>query len=124
MHATPDAWVVQIHEEFDAELDGLPKDLRIELLSHAGVLSMFGPNLGRPLVDALGGSGYPNMKELRFSWQAGVWRVAFAFDPLRRAILLVGGDKRGADQGRFYRNLIAVADARYANHLATLVKPR
>ena len=48
--------------------------------------------------------------------------MAFAFDPKRQAILLVGGDKRGADQRRFYKRLIAIADARYGDHLATLKK--
>ncbi len=49
-----------------------------------------------------------------------VWRVAFAFDPRRQAILLVGDDKGGADQRHFYRRLIAVADDRYDDHLASL----
>ena len=60
------------------------------------------------------------MKEMRFNWMGEVWRVAFAFDPKRQAVLLVGGDKGGADQKRFYRQLIAVADSRYSEHLATL----
>ena len=46
--------------------------------------------------------------------------MAFAFDPHRQAIVLVGGDKGGADQRRFYKRLLAVADARYDDHLATL----
>lgn len=50
----------------------------------------------------------------------GVWRVAFAFDPKRQAILLVGGDKGGAGQRRFYKRLIKVADARFDEHLAAL----
>ena len=60
------------------------------------------------------------MKELRFAWDNGVWGVAFAFDPKRQAILLVGGDKGGADQKRFYKRLIAVADGRFNEHLASL----
>ena len=60
------------------------------------------------------------MKELRFDWNGEVWRVAFAFDLNRQAILLVGGDKGGADQRRFYKRLIAVADDRYDAHLAGL----
>ena len=60
------------------------------------------------------------MKELRFGWEGGVWRIAFAFDPKRQAILLVGGDKGGADQKRFYKRLIAVADARFDEHLDSL----
>ena len=60
------------------------------------------------------------MKELRFDCEGGVWRVAFAFDTERAAILLVGGDKGGADQRRFYKKLIASADVRFDEHLATL----
>lgn len=60
------------------------------------------------------------MKELRFGWAGEVWRVAFAFDPARQAILLVGGDKGGADQRRFYKRLIALADARFDAHLTAL----
>ena len=63
------------------------------------------------------------MKELRFSWKGEVWRVAFAFDPHRQAILLVGGDKGGADQRRFYKRLINVADDRYSAHLGSLTGP-
>lgn len=60
------------------------------------------------------------MKELRFVAADGAWRVAFAFDPQRRAILRVAGDESGVAQGRFYRQLIAKADARYTAHLAKL----
>jgi hypothetical protein len=60
------------------------------------------------------------MKEMRFAWAGEVWRVAFAFDPKRQAILLVGGDKGGADQRRFYKRLIATADERFSGHLASL----
>ena len=123
MHYSPHTWTVELHEEFDDELMAMPKPLRTALLSHASTLSIFGPDLGRPLVDTLGGSRHANMKELRFSWEGGAWRVAFAFDPLRRAVLLVAGDKRGKDQHLFYRRLIAEADSRYETHLATLARP-
>ena len=81
---------------------------------------MQGPLLGRPHADTLAGSVHANMKELRFVADDGVWRVAFAFDPERKAILLVAGDKSGVAQKRFYKSLIAKADARYAEHLETL----
>ena len=48
--------------------------------------------------------------------------MAFAFDPQRQAILLVGGDKGGADQRRFYKRLIHVADDRYDQHLGALAR--
>jgi hypothetical protein len=60
------------------------------------------------------------MKELRFRAGGGVWRIAFAFDPEQKAILLVGGDKSGGGEKRFYRQLIKQADARFDRHLAFL----
>ncbi len=57
------------------------------------------------------------MKELRFKANNGVWRIAFAFDPERRAIVLVGGDKSGVSSNAFYKKLIKKADKRFDNHL-------
>jgi hypothetical protein len=116
------SWIVLFHEDFHAEFSVLDDDLQDELLAHARLLAEFGPNLGRPTVDTLKGSRHANMKEMRFSWAGEIWRVAFAFDPRRQAVLLVGGDKGGADQRRFYKRLIQVADDRYGDHIATLEK--
>ncbi|MDA1328263.1 MAG: type II toxin-antitoxin system RelE/ParE family toxin [Proteobacteria bacterium] len=116
-------WTVLFHDAFDAEFEALGDELQDELLAHAKLLAEFGPNLGRPTVDTLKGSQHANMKELRFSWNGQVWRVAFAFDPQRQAILLVGGDKCGADQRRFYKRLLTVAVERYDDHLKTLSRP-
>lgn len=80
---------------------------------------MRGPQLGRPTVDTLKGSSFPNMKEIRFNAEDGVWRFAFAFDSKRAAIVLCGGDKEGADQKAFYKELIQKADSRFAAHLAS-----
>ena len=82
------------------------------------MLEQFGPQLGRPRVDTLKGSRHANMKELRFDAAGGVWRVAFAFDPKRNAVLLIAGDKSGGGEKRFYRQLIAKADERFEEHLA------
>lgn len=113
------SWTVLFHDDFANEFADLAESLQDELLAHALLLRDFGPGLGRPTVDTLKGSKHTNMKELRFGWAGGVWRVAFAFDPERQAILLVGGDKGGADQRRFYKRLIAMADDRFDGHLAT-----
>jgi hypothetical protein len=113
-------WRVVFHEEFDLEFQALNEGLQDELLAHAKLLQEFGPQLGRPSVDTLKGSKHANMKELRFGWKREVWRVAFAFDPKRQAIVLAGGDKGGADQKRFYKRLIATADSRFDSYLAAL----
>jgi len=113
-------WEVIFHDEFDEEFKALDEGLQNELLAHAILLRDFGPTFGRPTVDTLKGSTHANMKELRFDWEGEVWRVAFAFDPMRRAVLLVGADKSGVDKKRFYRRLIAVADERFDSHLSSL----
>jgi hypothetical protein len=64
------------------------------------------------------------MKESRFSAADGEWRVAFAFDPKRKAILLVAGDKSGVSEKRFYRELIRKADKRFEAHLARMEESR
>jgi hypothetical protein len=91
-----------------------------ELLAHAKLLQQFGPQLGRPRADTLNGSRHANVKELRFDAADGVWRVAFAFDPNRKAILLACGDKSGGSEKRFYRELIEKADTRFNEHLARI----
>jgi hypothetical protein len=88
--------------------------------TYAGLLEQFGPSLGRPRVDTLNGSRHANMKELRFDADNGVWRFAFAFDPNREAIILVGGDKSGGGEKRFYRQLIQKADKRFDEHILSL----
>jgi hypothetical protein len=71
--------------------------------------------LGRPCVDTLKGSSLANLKELRVQYKGDPWRVLFAFDPVRRAILLVGGNKAG--DKRFYKTMIPVAEERFRRHL-------
>jgi len=115
-------WIVEIGDEFDPEFKELHEDVRIEILALSRVLQQFGSQLGRPRVDTLNGSRHANMKELRFSAADGEWRVAFAFDPKRKAILLVAGDKSGMSEKRFYKQLIAKADERFDMHLNRLKK--
>jgi hypothetical protein len=111
-------WTVKIGDEFEAEFEELPEEVRTEALAIARLLQMFGPEAGRPRVDTLDGSKHANMKEMRFDAEDGVWRLAFAFDPKREAILLVAGDKSGGSEKRFYRELIRKADLRFDAHLA------
>lgn len=113
-------WIVEFHDDFVPEFQAMANDVKLEILAHAKLLQQFGPSLGRPRVDTLNGSQHANMKELRFTVADGVWRVAFAFDPKRQAILLVAGDKSGMSQKRFYRWLIRVADERFNQHLDDL----
>lgn len=124
IHTRPVKWKVSFHQNFEAEFDALDEAVQDEMLAHAKLLEQFGPQLGRPRVDTLNGSRHANMKELRFDADSGVWRVAFAFDPKRHAVLLVAGDKSGGSEKRFYRQLIAKADDRFDSHLLRLKKEK
>jgi hypothetical protein len=118
------SWIVEIGDEFKPEFFALQEDVRTEILALTRLLQQFGPQLGRPRVDTLDGSHHANMKELRFSAADGEWRVAFAFDTKRKAILFVAGDKSGASEKKFYRELIRKADERFDAHLARLRRER
>jgi len=110
-------WRVSFHPDFEAEFRLLPEAVQDEVVALAAAVGIVGPHLGRPRVDTLKGSRNANMKEGRFTAGGGVWRAAFAFDPERKAVLLVGGDKAGVGQRRFYKTLIDKADERFAEHL-------
>lgn len=111
-------WIVSFADEFEREFDELDVEVQDAILSRALLLEREGPALGRPHADTLVGSKHSNMKELRLNAANGVWRIAFAFDPDRQAVLLVGGDKTGGSEKRFYKQLIARADERFDQHLA------
>jgi hypothetical protein len=111
-------WTVAFAEEFEPEFDELSPDVQDAILARLVLLEREGPSLSRPHADTLVGSRHANMKELRCKAAGGVWRIAFAFDPDRRAILLVGGNKSGVGEKRFYKRLIARADDRFDRHLA------
>lgn len=115
-------WNIDFHPDFDPEFDALDESVQDECLAHLKLLAKFGPQLRRPHVDTLNGSKHANMKELRFNAANGVWRIAFAFDPTRKAIILVGGDKSGVSSDAFYKRLIKKADKRFDSHLSGIKK--
>lgn len=111
------AWIVEFYPDFYKEFEEYNEEIQDNILAKAKVLQQFGPQLGRPHVDILQSSRHNNLKELRLDAENGIWRVAFAFDPKRKAILLVAGDKKGKRQKEFYKKLIKLADRRFDKHL-------
>ncbi|NBX04162.1 MAG: type II toxin-antitoxin system RelE/ParE family toxin [Alphaproteobacteria bacterium] len=113
-------WRVLLDENFEAWLGEQKPSLQNEILAHAQLLAAYGPMLGRPRVDSIKGSKFPNMKELRIQWKGEPWRILFAFDTKRRSVLLVGGNKQG--DKRWYDKNIPIADTRFAQHLKEMEK--
>ncbi len=115
-------WDASTTDEFDTWFVGLDDDAKVEVMAKVTLLRQLGPALPRPHADTLKGSKHSNLKELRAETSKEVLRIAFAFDPTRTAILLIGGDKSGMSQSLFYKRLIARADRLYDRHLARLKK--
>lgn len=115
-------WTVIFTQEFYRWYQVQPLGMRKKLSAALVNLSLWGPRLGRPLVDTVNNSRYPNMKELRMDWEGKPWRFFFAFDPLRRAVVLCGGNKTG--DKHFYFDLIKKADEQFSRHLAELENNR
>ena len=112
---------VTLVEDWLFALDDDDYDLVIAALD---VLQDDGPMLGRPLVDTLAGSRHQNMKELRpGSRGRSEVRMLFAFDPRRRAIFLVAGNKAG-NWRRWYTKNIPIADDLFDGHLEELRRRR
>jgi hypothetical protein len=115
-------WDVSTTNEFEAWFEVLDDEAKIEVIAKVTLLRQLGPALPRPHADTLKGSKHSNLKELRANTSDQVLRIAFAFDPTRTAIVLIGGDKSGMSQPLFYRRLIARADRLYDEHLVQLRK--
>jgi hypothetical protein len=108
-------WEVEVSDEFREWYLDLSIGERSSVAAGVDMIQSYGPELGRPHVDTLSGSKYPNMKELRVQHQGKPYRVLFAFDPRRNAYLILGGDKTG--DNNWYVGAIHRADAIYAQHL-------
>lgn len=109
-----DAYEVVFHPDFVAEFRAFDDEVKEGLGEVFDLLRDKGPAMGRPNVDTLNGSRFKNMKEIRVDAASGCWRVAFAFDPERNAVIICGGDKSGVSSDKFYKALIAKADARFS----------
>lgn len=115
-------WEVVTIQEFDEWFASLSRGVRGAVAESLVLLRMAGPHLKRPHADTLKHSKHSNMKELRVDEGGQVIRIAFAFDPSRKAVVLVGGAKQGVKEKRFYTQLIRRADALYDEYLNSLPK--
>jgi len=112
------AWEVEYTNEFGAWWDSLSEDEQAAVRAKVLLLREDGPALGRPNADTLAKlSRHSNMKELRVQHAGDPYRVLFAFDPRRVAILLLGGRK--LDE-KWYEDAVPRADKLYDDHLRTL----
>jgi len=110
------AWEIETTSEYDNWFLEQGEDGQASIRMKIELLAEYGPNLPRPHADTLKGSKLKNLKELRTQTENNVFRVAFLFDKKRKAVLLIGGDKKGKNEERFYRNLIKQAEEIYEKY--------
>ncbi len=111
---------VEFTNEFGAWWDNLTADEQADVRASVKLLEDYGPTLRVPHSSGVKGSRHGHMRELRIQHRGRPYRVLYAFNPLRTALLLIGGDKTGDD--RWYEKFIPVADRLYDEHLEELRK--
>ena len=116
-------WEVLVTDEFERWWRTLPHEHQEALTARIAMLRDHGPALGRPTIDTIQASRLANLKELRASLGRAHLRVLFVFDPSRRAVLLVGGNKAGQWQS-WYRRAIPEAERLYARHVETMKRSK
>ncbi len=114
------AYEVEFSDEFGEWWDTLTVEEQESMTFSVRILEEEGIHLRRPQADTVRGSQYPNMRELRCQHEGRPYRILYAFDPRRIALLLVGGDKTG--NSRWYKEFVPKADAVYAAHLREIQK--
>ncbi len=113
-------WEVEYTDEFGDWWNQLSESEQVDVDSYVRLLEDYGPNLKFPYSSGIEGSKYSKMRELRIQHKGNPYRVLYVFDPRRKAILLIGGNKTG--DKRWYDKNVPVADDLYSEHLETLQK--
>jgi Uncharacterized protein conserved in bacteria len=111
-------WEILVTDVYEEWFLDLTDDEKVDVQAMIDVLEIKGPNLGRPQADTIKGTKkVKNLKELVIQHAGKPYRVFYAFDPKRRAVLLCGGRKDGAKDKQFYKQMVPLAEAEFAEHL-------
>lgn len=111
-------WAVEFTDEFAAWWEQLDEDEQDSVDQSVHLLEARGPSLPFPYSSDIRGSKHGNLRELRVQHRGQPYRVFYAFDPRRSAILLIGGNKTGDDQ--FYERMVPLADRIFDEHMKEL----
>ena|SRR5690554_824406 len=112
------SWKILVTDEYESWFLNLSDAEQEDILAMVIVLEIKGPNLSRPYADTLKGTDkVKNLKELRIQHAGKPYRVFYAFDPKRKAVLLCGGRKDGKKDKTFYDRFIPLAEKEFLNYL-------
>ncbi|HHC24281.1 MAG TPA: addiction module toxin RelE [Desulfobacterales bacterium] len=113
-------WNVEYTDEFGEWWGTLTEAEQTDIVAAVGLLEVRGPALPYPYSSDVRGSRFGQMRELRIQHRGSPYRILYAFDPERTAILLIGGNKTG--NRRWYEKFVPMADRLFAEHLKSLQK--
>lgn len=113
-------WNVEHTDEFEGWWDHISEAEQEGVAATVELLAERGPNLPFPHSSGIESSKHNHMRELRIQVAGDPYRIFYAFDPRRTAILLIGGNKVGDD--RFYEKYVPIADGLYDTHLEELAE--
>jgi hypothetical protein len=111
-------WEVEFTNEFETWWNGLAEEEQDSVGVVVAMLKTTGPGLRFPYSSGIVTSKHSHMRELRIQHAGRPYRILYAFDPIRTALLLIGGDKTAND--RWYEEYVPVADRLYDEHLKEL----
>ncbi len=115
-------WEVEYTDEFAAWWNSLTVEEQKSVTAFVDLLEDRSVHLGYPHCSRVNGSRHAHMRELRVQHQGDPYRILYAFDPRRNAILLMGGNKAGDD--RWYETFVPIADRLYDEHLVSATQER
>jgi len=115
-------WAVEYTDEFGAWWESLTEAEQEDISACVELLERLGARLPYPKSSGINGSRHSHMRELRIQHNGNPYRILYAFDPRRTAILLIGGNKKGDDD--WYVKYLPVADRLYDEHLITLKREK
>ena len=113
-------WVVEYTDQFECWWENLDRSAQRAIDRRILMLENRGPTLPFPYSSNVESSRHGNMRELRIQVGGEPYRIFYAFDPRRVALLLIGGNKVG--DGQFYEWMTSQADRLYDDHLVEIGK--
>ena len=111
---------VEYTDEFETWWNSLSEAEQDNVAAIVILLEEYGPTLPFPYSSKIESSKHTHMRELRIQQAGRPYRILYAFDPRRKAILLIGGDKTG--NNRWYDEYIPIADVLYDKHIEELIR--
>ena len=112
------SWKIEYTDEFSVWWESLDEEAQISVDASILLLEQYGAHLRFPYSSSIEGSKMGHLRELRVQHRGSPYRVLYAFDTSRTAVLLIGGNKRGTNH--WYKKFVPMAEKLYAKHLKSL----